>query len=399
MKTLQEWLAWADTLDAMYLRELGRSVFSDRQAFVNWTWHRAQGRDEAWVLAQIRNSTEWRVRHSPAPSIIGEPGAITPIAGGWRVLKVADASEGPFHPRFYSYWSNAWINDRIGAAFVFAGNVDGQARFWRVNLATGAVQRLGPLVERRSTTEGWSWDAEGKILLCDGPRLYRVDPFTRAETVVFDISETHPGCRLWQSHSEGATHCATVERITESGPYDRIGTVVYRHGQQRFFSAGLRLDESMISGDWLIIKEERERDGRLRLDNRIIGLDEGLDYWINDEGGALGHSDGEHGIVVGENDNIGACVRWDMSNGAKATRLFDTWNLGHVSLRGERCIVSNTKAIGLVDLNGVAGVTVLVEHGGEGTDYDSQVRANLDPTGRVACYMANGSVYLLKVTP
>jgi len=49
---------------------------------------------------------------------------------------------------------------------------------------------------------------------------------------------------------------------------------------------------------------------------------------------------------------------------------------------------SNSIRFGLVDLES-GQRTPLVAHGNVGIDYDSRVKANLDPTGRVACYMTN----------
>jgi hypothetical protein len=400
MKSLAEWLAWSTELEAIYQEELGRSCWSDPHAFVNWTWHWSQGQSADWVRSEIRKTDEYLARHgggaNPALPPIPTP---TPFPArppsGARLIKVADPSEGPFPPRFYSYWSNAWLDER-GSAVVFAGHVDGRARFWRVDLGSGHVTPAAAEVPFAGTTEGWSWNRDGSIHLIDGARLLLVNPFSGHQATVLDISGTHPGCRLWQAHAEGDAYCATVERITSSGPYERIGTVAQWQGQPRFFPAIGRLDESQLTGSWLVIKEERERDGSWRLDNRVINLATGQEAWVLDEAGALGHSDGEGGLLVGEDDQRGKCVAWHLASDARVD-LLDTWNMGHVAYRGGRCIVSNETEIREVPVDGRHPVTTLVAHGAEVRDYDSQVRANLDPTGRVACYMANGSIYLLVI--
>lgn len=396
MKSLEQWLGFATWLDGVYLAELGRSCYSDPQAFVNWCWHWAGGQSEAWIVERIRESSEWQALHGGGGSAPLPVTPLPPFDGQPRVIKVADASEGPFHPRFYSYWSNAWVRDD-GRVFVFAGSQQGHGpRLFSVDPATGRSHYEGAIMHAYlGTTEGWSWDREGWIHHVEGARLLRSNPFTAEDNVVFDISGEHPRCRLWQSHSEGGTHCATIERITTSGPYERIGTVVYRDGVQRFFPATGLLDESMISGDWLVIKETRNRSGRAWLDNRVINLATGADYWINDEDGALGHSDGEGGIIVGEDDQQGACVVWDNIGGPPRI-LFRTWNMGHVSVRGGRCLLSDDHQLALVALDG-SGVTPILSHGVNVTDYDSQVRANLDPTGRAACYMAHGSIFVVRL--
>jgi hypothetical protein len=284
-----------------------------------------------------------------------------------------------------------------GRAIVFAGHADERPRFFAVDLTSGSIERLGALVPYSGTGEGWYWNAAGRIYLIEGPRLRCVDPFTGADDVVFDISETHPGCRLWQAHSsdDDATHCATVERLSSDGPYLRLGTVVVRHGHQTFYPAEAPVDESQVTADgtFLIIKEGE--------DNRIINLETGETRVLRDEEGAVGHSDCGPGLLVGEDNIHGACVLWDL--GAPLTpenrrMLFSTWNMGHVSVRGGRCLQSDATSLRLVALDG-SGAMPLLEHGMVGTGYDFQVHANLDPSGRVATYISNAAgrfdVYLV----
>lgn len=386
MAELSTWIQASFDLEAIYRDELGRSVYSDQEAFVNWAWHRLdRGESLNWIRERIRESQEWREKHpgdSPAPSPHTPPVVtIEPPLEAGRVYQVTGPTDGTFHPRFYSYWSNAFIRD--GSAFVFAGHVDGRPRFFRVDLETGGVERLGALVGYGGTAEGWYWDRRGRLMLCDGPRLRRIDPFGRADDVVLDISDTHPGCRLWQAHSsdDGLVHSATVERITTDGPYQRIGTVASRPGWRTVFPSFGVLDESQVdrSGAYLIIKEDH--------DNRIITLATGETRTIRNAEGALGHSDCGHGFIVGEDDQIGACVWIDLQD-LSDLRLFSTWNMGYVSVRGDRCLLSDRTHLSLVALDG-SGVTPVVAHGMVGEGYDFQVKANLDPTGRIACYMSN----------
>jgi hypothetical protein len=283
----------------------------------------------------------------------------------------------------YSYWPNAFVNGRT--AYVFAGHADGRARFFEVDLLTGAVQRLGPMIGFTGTTEGWYWDAESWIYLIDGPRLRRENPFTGQSSVIFDISDSHPGCMLWQAHSsdDGQVHSATVKQIVNDGAYPAIGTVVFRKGRQEYFPAQGDLDESQITpdGGWLVIKEND--------DNRVINLDTRETQIIRDADGAVGHSDCGPHLLVGEDNIHGACVKWDLSQPltpGRRVELFNTWNMGHVSIRGGRCLLSDDTHLSLVSLNG-GGVVQLLAHGGEMGDYDKQVKANLDPSGRVATYM------------
>jgi hypothetical protein len=321
------------------------------------------------------------VDHPPVGSgpIVTVPQGPTGLSG--KTIKVTDASDGEFVNRMYPYYSSAVI---IGqAVYAFAGTKDGHPKFFRVDLENGSVYQLGAMLRFTGEAEGWYWDAEGWIYLCNGSQLLRVNPFTQEEQIVFDIAETHPGCDLWQAHSslDGRTHSATVRRIVSDGAYPKIGTVVVHHGQQQWYPAIGDLDESAITSDgaFLIIKE-----GDL---NRIITVATGDPRIISDADGAVGHSDCGPSCVVGEDDQLGACVLWDLRTFTKRV-LFSTWNMGHVSVRAERCLLSDAMNLSLVALDG-SGVTTLAQHGMTGNDYDHQCMANLSPCGRVAAFMSN----------
>ncbi len=313
---------------------------------------------------------------------------VTPSA--MRLIPVTDlAIDGPMVHRMYSYWANSWIS---GATIdVFAGHADGTVHFFSVEKDTGAVQRLGALLPYAGTGEGWYWDAEGWVYLCEGPRLRRVNPFTGENRVVMDVSARFPGCDIWQGHSsdDGQAHSATLRQVTSDGPYLNLGTVI-QHSSSAwdFFARKGVLDESQIdaSGRHLIIKEDD--------DNRIITLATGDERTIRNVDGALGHSDCGDGFAVGENDQAGACVYLDLAT-LEQRELFKTWDQGYVAVRGQRCVHSGAETIDLVALDG-SGLTPLTEHGANaGNDYDRRVKANLDPTGAVATYMVDGVVYLL----
>ena len=410
MKTLDEWLAAAVDLEQIYQSELGRSVFSDREAFVNWAYHRLQNDEPLdWIRDRIRESEEWNQKHPhggdlPRSPIDTRPPADpqrppVPTPGGPALIQVTGAADGDFVNRIYSYWPNAWIGDR-GMVYVFAGHVDERPRFFAVNMATGGVEGLGALLPFRGTAEGWYWDAGGRVYLCDGPVLRRLNPFTGQSEVTLDISSTLPGHRLWQAHSsaDGQVHSATVQKIVEAGAYPAVGTVVSYRGTLKYFEAVAALDESQVTSDgaFLVIKE-----GDF---NRIIALPAWDERRISNAAGAVGHSDCGDSIVIGEDDQRGACVLWDLRGPLTPDRkrvLFETWNMGHVSVNGGRCLLSGPQSLSLVHLDG-SGVDRLIDHGMTGEGYDHQVFANLDPTGRVACYISNhGSnrfdVFLLRL--
>lgn len=313
---------------------------------------------------------------------------------GVRVITVASPEDGPWEPRMYAYWPNAYV--RGDTVFVFAGHADGRPRFFKIDLASGAVDPLGAIMGYGGTSEGWYWNREGRIYVCDGPRLRRVNPFDPNEDdVVMDIGAMFQGCRLWQAHSsdDGVTHSATVEQIVEDGPYPRLGTVVQHRGSLNFYGAEGRLDESQVtrSGSHVVIQEND--------DNRVVDVATGDVRLLRDEDGAVAHADVGETIVLGEDNWAGACVLWDLLQPLTPDRkriLFRTSNMGHVSLRNGRCLLSDDDHIGLVALDG-SGVTWLLPHGQQVTTYDTQVQANLDPTGRVACYISNGAIHLLEL--
>lgn len=309
--------------------------------------------------------------HRPAPET--GPGSIG------RPIRVSTDADVVIN-RVYSYWPNAWVSGET--AYVFFGTEAGP-RFVAVDLRTGSrLAPVPPLVTPGGTSEGWYWNADGRLYYSVGPRLLR----SGEDEIVLDIAASHPGCRIWQAHSseDGRVHSATVERITNEGPYERIGTVLQVGREQRFYGALQPLDESQISKDgaFLLIKEGD--------DNRIITVATGEERWIQDTDGAVGHSDMGAGIVIGEDNIHGACVMWDLlQDPPHRSELFKTWAMGHVSVRGNRVLHSNATHLALVAPSGAR--TELLAHGMTGDGYDYQVRANLSPCGRVAFYLTNVS--------
>lgn len=339
-----------------------------------------------------------------APVIAPVVAVAAPHVSAGHVYRVTDASDGEIIPRMYSYWANAWVSGTV--AHVFAGTSNGP-RFFDVDLASGAVTRRGNLIDYGGTTEGWFWNARGQITLTDGPRLRRVNPFVPSDdVVVLDITTTHPACDLWQAHSsdDGETHSATVRQITSEGAYQAIGTIVVRHGQREFVAAIGSLDESQVTSDgaYLVIKETI--DGLLV--NRVIELSTGIERRLANWG-AVGHSDVGASLLIGESSPQqpgglpAAAVAYDLTQPLTPTNrrvLFQTWNMGHIAIRGATWLLSDAVDLNLIDSTG--RVTPILAHGMVGDDYGHQVKANIDPSGRIATYMTNNGtarqdVYLL----
>lgn len=324
-------------------------------------------------------------------------------SGGLRLVKVTDERDGELVNRGYSYWPQAWIKDAEGATYAFCGHADGNPRFFRV--VDGGVNRLGPLLEGHylGTGEGLYWSRDGRVHVCAGSQLRLVNPFTGAEELIYDASaDGHPDWNLWQAHSsdDGQVHSATVRIPTPSGPYPAVGTLLVRGGAASFYPAEGELDESQVSSDgaYLLIKESH---GASDDDNRLVNLATGDVQRLTKAEGALGHSDCGASFAIGADRANGTCAYVSFTQRLRAGRaLFQTWNMGHVSVKGGRCLLADATALSLVALDG-SGVTKLADHGMIGDDYDHQVMANLDLTGRVAAYLSNAAgrmdLYLLEL--
>jgi hypothetical protein len=335
--------------------------------------------DERAIWRTTRNAIDDRQAEGQS-SNHQDPNPKSQIQSG-RLIQVTD--EPGIVNRSYSYWSNAWLGPD-DVALVFAPTNSGPV-LYAVDLTDGTSRRIGPLNGYGGTGEGMYWNADGTLAVLDGPRMRRLKPITGASEVLFDISERFPGARLWQAHSsaDGQVHSATVQRIVSDGAYPKLGTVVWRRGELHWFPSAGALDESQIdkSGEYLLIKEGD--------DNLVVMLEQNHAYTIRDDEGALGHSDMGSGFAVGEDNIHGACVRVDLRT-LERRELFSTWNLGEVSIRGNRCLLSDAtnRNLALVDLE-TGDRRVLLEHGMTGSGYESQVHGNLSPCGKVAAFVSN----------
>lgn len=391
MAELKEWINVGESLKAFYESNEGLQrkpgEFSIPEV-MNWVYHwREEGHDIEWIKQAIRDDAagEWRNKHPgnvPNPPFPQPDNPVpTPVPHEFQIIKVTDESDGRIPARMYSYWSNAVVlGDMV---YVFCGHEDGHPHFFKID-ARGTVSRLGALVGYTGESEGWYWDRGGRLYIIDGPRLHHVNPFNGEDSVVFDISDRYPNHNLWQAHSsaDGTAHCATVrQNSNDFNPH--VATVFVRNGEKRYVSATGVQDEAHITsnGAYGIIEED---------DNNLI-IDTGSGQEVQrilDADGALSHIDCGPNYMVGEDNIHGRAWRIDLPN-LQRTELEQTWGMGHVSVAGDRCLLSNQASLLWMDLNG-GGLTHILEHGmvSDGS-YDTQVKANLDPTGVVGCYMSN----------
>ena len=326
----------------------------------------------------------------PSPVEPPQPPPLSPIVNPPSLIPVTREGDGNLINRGYAYYSQAWIGPS-GTIYVFAGVRESLPQFWSID-RLGNVTRMGSLVSVPGEAEGWYWDREGWIYLTDGARLRRINPFTRAEAVVLDITASHPNHNLWQAHSsvDGSTHSASVTQVVSMGKYPAVGTIVFRNGFVRYFEKeGNELDESILSADgrFLIIQEDNN--------NRVIDLDTGEVRRFADQDGALAHIDTGPSYMVGESDkpDPGCCAYYDLLlplELAFRRVMFPTTNMGHVSVKGGRCVNADAWSIYLVNLV-TREKSWLIDHGMHGSSYDYQCMANLDPTGRVVTYLSNAA--------
>lgn len=314
----------------------------------------------------------------------------------WAQLTNAENAPQGVEPVGYSYWSN--INNHQGEAslFVFIGRPSALPLLLEVRKSDLAIIRQDE-IPRPGTGEGWYFSDTRPfdLYVLEGASLLRYNVITRQTEPVFTLQAGF-GSFLWQAHSsdDDRAHSATVRDAN----YTDVGCVVFREGRQSFFAKRDGYDECQVdkSGRWLVIKEG---DG----DNRIIDLETGDERTIWNADGAVGHSDCGDGLLVGENDQ-GArwtAVAWDLADPRQPTIVFEqpgaTWGegMGHISVRGDRALLSTADAIVLIPLDGSGRVLeqlapfVDLNAPGGCDGYRKRPKANLDPTGQFCCWTAN----------
>lgn len=343
-----------------------------------------------------------------------------------QAIRLTNASNAPngCEPRIYPYWS--CVNNHKGRAelFVFIGRRGQFPIILVVNKATGHVETKDVL-PWDTTGEGIYWsDADPDLLyFLQGPALK-----TFKSGNVRTVAELNPeyGDDLWQAHSsaDDTVHSATVRRRTTDGPYEVLGCVVFRQGQQSLFfqiqSTPEDYDECIVdkSGRWLIVQEKVNGDRR----NRIHDLrhSDSPPRIITDLDGALGHLDVGDGIIVGEDDRHepGALVKWDLENPHSTRELVwraADWGpgLGHGALRAGRVLLSSNWSGELLDVSLKDGTYRVIAPGmiaawppEHPRAYDTQLRACFDPPGEYACWASNMDVlggrvdvFLVRVSP
>lgn len=296
--------------------------------------------------------------------------------------------QGPFHPRLYSYWANAVVLD--STTWVFGGHTGFGPLLYMIQ-PSGNIEPYAWSVPA-GTTEGWYWDREGWIYMPVEHNLLCYNPRTRNSRVVAGLP--YLDHRLIQCHSsdDGQVHSASVQ---DTNTWNITSWAVLRQDSITPIGFRGRPDECQVdaSGQWLLTKE---LNGDSELFNSIYRIADRAhsELGLKD---AIGHSDMGAGFIVGEDSNRGAAVQVDLATHER-TIIFETWNMGHVSVRGNRALFSRHEK-GILELRDLTTRQVLYtfNHGVISNDYDVQVRANLSPCGTRATFTMNGDLYVLEL--
>lgn len=290
------------------------------------------------------------------------------------------------NPIGMSYWRNINFHSYSDVLQVFLSIKDELHIFTvrKSDLALVDIKPLGII----HTGEGCYFSAidPNRLFIPEGKTLNAYDIISKECKEIWKSNYN-----LWQCHSsiDENSHSATLR----NNEYINVGWGVYKNNQEKQYGFKGEEDECQIdkSGRWLLIKENNY--------NRIINLDTEQEKIIQNEEGALGHSDCGYGFALGENDYspfAGACDLIDFNTWEKRT-IYSTgiWNMGYVSTQNDRILLSTPEELILVQPE------TKWKHGNQSEEYEHRVKANLCPLGEFACYSAfiDGSLnaYLLKL--
>lgn len=311
-----------------------------------------------------------------------------------RGMRLTNSSNAPHgcEGRMYSYW--CVINNHRGRdeLYVFVERTGQNPIVLKVHKASGRVSLLRELPWAGLTTGEGSYFSDTdpvKLYACVGNELMTTNVETGETATAFTLDPQY-GDNIWQAHSsaDDSVHSATARRRTADGPYEKLGTVVVRHGQQRFIRASGDLDESHLTknGRYLAIEQDDDLlvfDLDLTASPRRIG----------DREGAPAHCDCGESVVVGEDNwhEAGALVLWDLADPHSQRRLIYASggaSLGHVAIRDGRLLLSSNRTSELIYLSTDGNFSRHVAPGMIEGDYDHQLRACLDVLGEYGAWIA-----------
>lgn len=198
--------------------------------------------------------------------------------------------------------------------------------------------------------------------------------------------------KLWQMHA--SLNERVFSATVKDSNYNVISWAVLINGQEKRYPIKGEPDECQIdkSGNWLLIKENNY--------NRIINIQTDEEYIIQNEEGALGHSDCDFERALGENDmsNLPGALDSIDFRSREHTNLYSTgiWNMGYVSVQNNQILLTTPTSLILVNED-----RKICDHDSEDDSYEHRPKANLCPFGQYAAFTSyvNGQLnaYLVRI--
>jgi hypothetical protein len=315
-----------------------------------------------------------------------------------RLIRLTTPDDGSVRPIGMAYWPNINNHEGLNEFQVFV-SLEDWIHIFRVNKANGTVAGIQK-TPYFHTGEACYWDFRDPHLLhlFFPDRLLTYNVMTGAETTVCNVST------IQQPHSshDGRNHSFTLNG----------GAAFFYNGRIKTFEPRLGIyDECQIdkSGEYGLVKEANQ--------NRVIHLASEHEVVIPYQEGRVGHSDMGWGYMVGEDDQTdpgGSFRLWKFSpNGVeKMQTVFSTgsWDpmtryVSHCNAKpgspGGARLLFSSDVLGLIafDIDGGSfqvcpSLTDMNARGGENAsdpadNYWKKTRANLCPTGKLACFSGN----------
>lgn len=318
------------------------------------------------------------------------------VFNGYNTRACRLTNQGNVNYIGYSYWRN--INNHVGSdSFKVLLSINEELQVLTVNKNTLTVESIIGLGIHH-TGEGCFFSAHfpDDIYYTWGSRFIRRNIISGVETTVIQLNGNEI---VWQCHAnydEDIFSCS----VKDSNSYQITSWLITgRYRENKRFPLKGAPDECQIdkSGKFLVTKEDNFM--------RVINIDSDEEFIIDNEGGALGHSDNGYACAIGEDDyNLlpSALVHWDfLTHTKKVLHHTDYWNLGHISftncqpvpLEQQYCLISgsgNQESIGreltLVKLDGSMRRLIIAPALTESYDYMNMPMANLCPHGRYAIW-------------
>lgn len=214
------------------------------------------------------------------------------------------------------------------------------------------------------------------------------------------------GYNLWQPHISYDER--TISATMQNGQYEPTDWAIWKDGRVRLFEMRNNPDECQVdkSGDFLLVKEKQDLgNDKWNEYIRIIRLSDNSEYLINNNEGAIGHSDNGFGFGIGENDVsqfAGAADYINFNRPSERINMYSTgiWNMGYVSLSSskplipmsaQRMLITTPYDLIQVKLDGNGIGEYICANLTESQEYSDRPKANMCPHGQYAIWTARVS--------